>query len=77
MTKSQMQALRERLQDDKAFPQYIDGLAAALRTKLDQIADSQPGAVSTEMMRELFGQYRMVRLIRKELLGAVEHDTTT
>lgn len=77
MTKAQMQALRERLQDDKSFPQYLDGLANALRNKLDQIADSQPGVVSTEMIRELFGQYRMVRLIRKELLGAADNDTTT
>ena len=77
MTKNQLQALRERLQDDRAFPQYLDGLANALRAKLDQIADSQPGAVSTEMIRELFGQYRMIRLIRKELLGAADNDTTT
>ena len=77
MSKAQMQALRERLQDDRAFPQYLDGLVNALRAKLDQIADSQPGAVSTEMIRELFGQYRMIRLIRKELLGAADNDTTT
>ena len=77
MTKNQLQALRERLQDDKAFPQYIDGLSAALRTKLDQVADSQPGAVSTEMIRELFGQLRMVRMIRRELLGAADSEPTT
>ena len=77
MTKNQLQALRERLQDDRAFPQYLDGLANALRAKLDQVADAQPGAVSTEMIRELFGQYRMIRLIRKELLGAADNDTTT
>ena len=77
MTKNQLQALRERLQDDKAFPQYLDGLANALRAKLDQVADAQPGAVSMEMIRELFGQYRMIRLIRKELLGAADNDTTT
>ena len=77
MTKNQLQALRERLQDDRAFPQYLDGLANALRAKLDQIADSQPGAVSTEMIRELFGQYRMIRLIRRELLGAADNEPTT
>lgn len=77
MTKAQMQALRERLQDDRAFPQYLDGLATALRVKLDQIADAQPGAVSMEMIRELFGQLRMVRMIRKELLGAADNEPTT
>ena len=77
MTKNQLQALRERLQDDKAFPQYLDGLANALRAKLDQVADAQPGAVSTEMIRELFGQLRMVRMIRRELLGAADNEPTT
>ena len=77
MTKNQLQALRERLQDDRAFPQYLDGLANALRAKLDQVADAQPGAVSTEMIRELFGQLRMVRMIRRELLGAETNEPTT
>ena len=77
MTKHQLQALRERLQDDRAFPQYLDGLANALRAKLDQVADAQPGAVSTEMIRELFGQLRMVRMIRRELLGAADSEPTT
>ena len=72
-----MQALRERLQNDKAFPQYIDGLANALRNKLDQVADAQPGVVSMEMIRELFGQLRMVRMIRRELLGAADNEPTT
>ena len=78
MTKGQMQALRERLTDDKGFAMYMQGLETAMRTKLEQAIDSQPGAVSTDMLRELMGQYRAIRLIRRELLptGAGNNEST-
>ncbi|OQX10496.1 MAG: hypothetical protein BWK73_20120 [Thiothrix lacustris] len=78
MTKDAMKALRERLADDKGFVTYMAGLEAAMRTKLDQAIDAQPGAVPTEMLREIMGQYRAIRLIRKELLptGAGTNEPT-
>lgn len=73
MNRSAVRALSERLRDDPAFGMYLAEAEASLSKEFERIADAQPGSISEPVIRELIGQMRIVRHLRRELLGEKKH----
>lgn len=69
MNRNAVKALSERLQDDPAFKIYLMEAEASLLREFERITDAQPGGIPEPVIRELIGQLRTVRHLRRELLG--------
>lgn len=68
MDSAKVKALAERLSLDRDFAAFIEHTEAQLTARYHSVADAATGAITDSQLREMIGELRAVRTLKRTLV---------